>query len=177
MKTVKVSNLSLAHLKSLYPTIPSEYLAHWHNFVQAKPAMRKVHESYQTSYHIGDSVDSSERGLELIKTGKKTATSELLSYFHLNSEECPVVGKICIISSLKSDSICIVQTTDVSIISFDSITEEFVEAYGETISTTKSWYEAFTPYYEKHSSLLGQKLTSDTLLVIETFKLLFYSNQ
>jgi len=171
----KGANHSLHQLKKLYPTIPNESLIHWHDFVRCNPEMKTAHKIYQTSYFIGDTPDSSEKGLNLIKSGFKTATSELLLYFTVNHEELPTINKICIVRSLATSSICIVQTTKVEIVPFGLITEEFVQAYGETSPQLDQWYKVFTPYYEKSCESLGQKLERHTPLVTEWFKVLYSS--
>ena len=73
--------------------------------------------------------DDADRLAELVKKGIKTATSSLLCFYELESEELPGTGQYNIILDSKEEAVCIIRTKKVYVTTFDKSSES--HAYKE----------------------------------------------
>ncbi|WP_341206392.1 ASCH domain-containing protein, partial [uncultured Psychrosphaera sp.] len=79
----------------------------------------------------------------------KKATSPSLWWFHANDEILPNVGDLNIITNWNGEAQCIIETTKVSIVPFNEITEEYAALEGEGDKTLKYWKQVHWSYYHR----------------------------
>ena len=126
----------------------------WQEFVRKFPEYKG--KSYDT-FTFGDKPDDL---LHLVLTGQKTATCCIYRGGTLGS-----AGDISIVLDAKGDAQTIIETTNVSTVPFNQITEDFARKEGEGNKTLASWRKI-------HLSFWGN-IPLDTPLECEEFKLLY----
>ena len=104
-------------------------------------------------FKIGDSTESANEGLALILSGEKTATSSLPEEFAEGRP--PRKGDFSIVLDGADMPGAVVETTDVTWVSFSDVTHSFARAYGEWDRTLKTWREENSTYYATLCKKLG----------------------
>ena len=127
----------------------------WQEFIKKFP---KYKGKYYDTFVFGDKPDEL---LQLVISGKKTATSCIY-----RGGELAQAGDASIIIDSKGNAEAIIQTTSVSIVPFNQVTEEFARKEGEGDKTLATWRKIHKAFWKD--------IKPDTLLECEEFKLLYH---
>ena len=140
-----------------------------HNYFQHY----KVKPIELSSWHFCDNENDANECADLVMNGIKVATSPSLWWYQASNEPLPRVGDLNIVTNWVGEAQCIIETTNVSRIPFNEITEEYAELEGEGDKSLAHWKRVHWDYY--HRELQGSTYTpSETMpIVCETFKVVF----
>jgi uncharacterized protein YhfF len=130
-----------------------------------------------SSWHFCDNeIDANECAMLVLKNIKR-ATSPSLWWYQLNDDPLPKVGDLNIVTNWNGEAQCIIETTNVSIIPFNEITEEYAELEGEGDKSLAYWKRVHWDYY--HRELNGSSYTPSEHMpiVCETFKVVFRTKE
>lgn len=105
---------------------------------------------------------------KLVLAGKKVATSALVDYYPLRSEQPSQIGDGYFLLAGDGKPVAIIEITDVYYLKFSEVDEAFADAEGD--GTLANWLAIHRPYYQSQLTELGQVLTSETLLEATYFK-------
>lgn len=103
-----------------------------------------------------------------VLSGEKVATSSLLIYYERNSKIKSTVGDYFSVLNSSDESVAIVRIDEVQVVKFGDITEAFAMAEGD--GSLENWMTIHQSYYSKLLSRFGEKLSTETLLVCEWFR-------
>ncbi|MCW8092001.1 ASCH domain-containing protein [Alteromonas sp. ASW11-130] len=125
------------------------------------------------SWHFCDNEIDANECVKLVLEGLKKATSPSLWWFQANNAALPKVGDFNIVTNWAGEAQCIIETTNVVIVPFNEITEEYAELEGEGDKSLEYWKRVHWDYY--HRELAGTQFTpsEDMPIVCETFKVVF----
>ena len=117
------------------------------------------------TFTFGDNESLCQHLLELVRSGKKTATCGALRDFEDGGEPMPVVGRRDIALNWDGTSALVIETTEVTIEKFSNVPEDFALAEGEN-DTREEWAADHQRYFERNGGF-----DPDMMLVCERFKL------
>ena len=117
------------------------------------------------TFTFGDSAELSKRLLQLVRSGKKTATCGALRDFAAGGEAMPSVGRRDIALEWDRRPALVIETIDVFQAAFADVDEEFALAEGEN-TTLAGWRRDHRMYFERNGGW-----SEDMMLVCERFRL------
>lgn len=113
---------------------------------------------------FGDNPELADELLALVLNGRKRATcSSLVS---CQADIMPTVGDVSVILDGRGRPTCVIRTTEVRIVAFDQVDEDFMRAEGEGDLSAQYWREGHQTYFEREGVF-----APDMPLVCERFEL------
>ncbi len=125
--------------------------------------MRRHPKAVETRF--GDSAALSEKLIELIRSGKKTATVSALRFYEEDQESLPHIGQLQYVLSFKGEAELILEITDCKTMPFSRVTWEFAEQEGEN-ENLDEWRADHRAYFDRNGGF-----DPEMLLVCETFRI------
>ena len=117
------------------------------------------------TFKFGDNAELSERLLELVRSGRKTATCGALRDFEAGGEAMPSVGRKDIALEWGGNPALVIETAEVFQSAFAGVDEAFALAEGENDSLA-GWRHDHRRYFERNGGW-----SNDMMLVCERFRL------
>ena len=105
----------------------------------------------------------------LVKTGEKTATASAYPLYEIEDEPLPKVGSYSVVLDSKDNAVCIIQTTKVSVVSFNEVSKEHAYKEGEGDKSLDYWKRVHEDFFGKCLNEVGLKFTPDMKIVCEEF--------
>ena len=109
----------------------------------------------------------------LVKKGIKKATASLHYLYEIENEPIPEVDDYVIITNWKGIAQCIIQITNINIISFKDVTEEFAAKEGEGDKTLSFWRKVHRKFFSLELKEYSKKFSEDMLVVCEEFEVVY----
>ena len=110
--------------------------------------------------------------INLILSGKKTATTSCLLSYEIENDTLPQVGEYDILTDLDGNPLCVLQTTNVTVLPFKDVTFDICKREGENDSI-ESWQALHREFFIKEGKELGYIFTDDALVVFEDFEVVY----
>ena len=122
---------------------------------------------------FGDNPALADELGHLIATGTKTATCSALWEWEADKEPIIRAGDLTIVLDGQDQPLCIIETTEITIQSFNAVDDQFAWEEGEDDRTLKSWREAHWRYFTRTLAPLGKQPAPDMPLVCERFRVVY----
>lgn len=117
---------------------------------------------------FGDSPELADELLALVLAGGKRATCSSLAT--CEADIMTTVGEISVILDGAGDPRCAIRTTEVEIMPFEQMSEEFARAEGEGDLTYEWWRNAHEAYYRREGTWApGMKVVCERFELVEVF--------
>ena len=131
----------------------------------------KLSQSQPEAWMFGDGSEAMGNDLgELVVQGVKRATCSAKCLHDIDGEDLPAVGQYGIILNGKSEPLCIIQFTKVSITPMNEVTEAFAALEGEGDLSYEYWYNEHERFFRKELSSYNIDFSFDIDLVCQEFK-------
>lgn len=131
----------------------------------------KLSQSQPEAWMFGDGSEAMGNDLgELVVQGVKRATCSAKCLHDIDGEDLPAVGQYGIILNGKSEPLCIIQFTKVSITPMNEVTEAFAALEGEGDLSYEYWYNEHERFFRKELSSYNLDFSFDMDLVCQEFK-------
>lgn len=131
----------------------------------------KLSQSQPEAWMFGDGSEAMGNDLgELVVQGVKSATCSAKCLHDIDGEDLPAVGQYGIILNGKSEPLCIIQFTKVSITPMNEVTEAFAALEGEGDLSYEYWYNEHERFFRKELSSYNIDFSFDMDLVCQEFK-------
>ena len=132
--------------------------------------LHQIRERYPGAHvhSFGDTEELSASLLDLVRSGKKTSTCFDVNDVERGIEEMPVIGNYNIALNFDRSPALVTRTTDVELVRFCDVGEDFALAEGENDSL-EGWRKDHQKYFERTSTFDVQMM-----LVCERFELIEY---
>ena len=131
----------------------------------------KLSQSQPEAWMFGDGSEAMGNDLgELVVQGVKRATCSAKCLHDIDGEDLPAVGQYGIILNGKSEPLCIIQFTKVSITPMNEVTEAFAALEGEGDLSYEYWYNEHERFFRKELSSYNIEFAIDMDLVCQEFK-------
>lgn len=144
----------------------------WQTYLKVSDTKISPDETY-TIDEYGDSPELADELTQLILEGKKTATCCTLSEYEYEKEPLPKVGEKHIVVNGSKEPICIVETTEVSIIPFNRVDSQFAYEEGEDDRSLESWRREHWKYFSRVLPAIGMQPSEEMELVCVRFKVIY----
>ncbi|MDQ2091468.1 ASCH domain-containing protein [Marimonas arenosa] len=117
------------------------------------------------AFRYGDGSVLNAQILALVRSGAKTVTCDALKGFQARGEALPEVGRVDIACDWDWCPVCAVETVEVLILPFETMSEELVADQGE-FSHLADWRRGYRSYLDR-----GVGFTPGIEMVVERFRL------
>ena len=114
---------------------------------------------------FGHTVEEADTLCALILDGKKTATSAAL--YHFEDEPAPEEGDRAVILDGTGRPRCVIEFTEVEVVSFDEIDAKFAHAEGEGDLSLKYWLKTHEAFFKREGYF-----AIDMLLLCQHFRVI-----
>ena len=146
---------------------------YWDQFLRSLPRGADRPEDYQGSFSFGFTPDDASEIAELVVEAIKTATGSLLWSFEHDNAPIPKAGDHWIVVDGNDDPVCIIRTTDVSIIPFDEVSEDYARDGGEGDGSLNSWRRLYWNYLLAECRRINREPLDNTPMVMERFSVVY----
>lgn len=109
---------------------------------------------------------------QLVVDGVKTATCSGHIFYKLEKEPLPKVDDYSVVLNSQDEPVCIIRTTEVTILPMNKVSEEFAYAEGEGDRSYDHWKNAHVQFFTKALEEVNLEFSEDMLLVCERFELI-----
>jgi uncharacterized protein YhfF len=121
---------------------------------------------------FGDSSELSTELLTLIRGGGKRATAGLLWAFEAEGEPVPAPGDLEIAVDPSGRPSVVLRFTEVQVMPYDEVTEDFARAEGEGDLSLAYWRLAHWNFFKRECARIGRKPAGDMPVVCMRFEVL-----
>lgn len=147
--------------------------------------MRSFWEAFQASTECNTSgyfyeafcFDDNERDAnvlaELVLSGVKRATASLVWSYEAKNKPPPTPGALSVVTNWQSEPLCVIETTEVSILPFSEVTERFAATEGEGDKSLRFWREAHWSYFGRECKRIGKEPSQSMQVICEEFKVVY----
>ena len=132
--------------------------------------MPEVPTAYRNAprWPFGDSADMADELLALVLAGTKRATCSSLA--SCEADIMPTVGEVSVVLDGSGEPTCAIRTTEVEIMPFEQVSEEFARAEGEGDLSYEWWRAAHEAYYRREGSWAkGMKVVCERFELVAVF--------
>lgn len=147
--------------------------AYWQAYLDTLPTDAPRRRAEVCSEGWGDSPEMAEELGQLIATGKKTATCSALWSWEEEGNEPTSVGLCTVVLDGQNKPLCIVETTEVTIRTYEEVDEQFAHDEGEGDLTLGYWRAAHWRFFTRQLAPIGKEPTMDMPLVCERFRVVY----
>ncbi|UXU49989.1 ASCH domain-containing protein [Staphylococcus arlettae] len=131
----------------------------------------KLSQSQPEAWMFGDGSEAMGNDLgALVVQGVKRATCSAKCLHDIDGEDLPAVGQYGIVLNGKSEPLCIIQFTKVSITPMNEVTEAFAALEGEGDLSYEYWYNKHERFFRKELSSYNIDFSFDIDLVCQEFR-------
>lgn len=144
----------------------------WMEFLNVTELVVDEEAEYE-AYSFCDDEESANELADLVKKGKKTATSSLHCLYALEGEDLPKVGEYSIILNWAGEAVCVIKNTRISIVPFKEVTEEHARSEGEGDGSLAHWRRVHNKFFSDALRTEGMEFSEDLKVVCEAFEVVF----
>lgn len=134
---------------------------------------KKIQGIKENNYKIWSFSSKNDELLNLVLNGEKRATTSLFCFYEYEKEPLPQKDEYNIITNPQGVLKYIVKTTDVIVLPFDKITEEYAQKEGEGDKTLKYWKEEHREFFTKSLAEINLSFDDRMEVVYEEFELVY----
>jgi uncharacterized protein YhfF len=119
---------------------------------------------------FGDGPELADRLGALVLAGVKTATCSAWWEWQASGDPLPRAGLLTVVLDGQDRPLAITETTEVRILAFNQINEQFALEEGEGDRTLAWWRQAHWSYFQRTLPRIGRSPAEDMPLVCERFR-------
>lgn len=146
---------------------------YWQQYLASLRSEADHPELYVESFSFGFTPEDASSVAEPVLSGTKTATGSVLWSYEADRKPIPRVGDSWIVTNGNDDPVCIIRTTDVSIIPFDEVPETYAFHGGEGDRTLATWRPLYWRYIVSECRRIGREPDQKAPLVMERFVVVY----
>jgi len=152
-------------------TVPTSIRAFWKEF-QASVGYDASDRFYE-AFHFDDNERDANDLANLVLSGVKRATAGLLWSYDAENKPPPEPGVLSVVTDWYSKPLCVMETTDVTIVPFAEVTEQFAATEGEGDKTLAYWRKMHWLYFGRECKRIGKEPSQSMPIVCEEFRVIY----
>ena len=145
---------------------------YWQNYLKTLSEEAVANQSYEAD-QFGDTPELANELGQLVLDGRKTATCSALWEWEAEQSPLPEVGAKAIVLDSENRPLCVIETTEVTVCTFDRVDAQFAYDEGEGDRSLESWRREHWQYFSRTLSEIGKVPTLDMPLVCERFRVVY----
>lgn len=146
---------------------------YWQQFLASPSAESKARERPAGSFFFGITPEDALEISKLVLAGKKTATGSLLWSYEADGKPVPQERDYWVVTDGRDNPVCIIQSTDVRVIPFDEVTEDYAVDGGEGDLSLESWRQMYWRYIASECERIDREPSVKAPLVMERFRVVY----
>ncbi len=143
----------------------------WQAFCAKNPDVT-ADEPYQVWY-FGNTSEMAKELVALVLQGKKMATASLFWEYENKPEDAPVVSGYSVVTDFEGNPVCVLRTTELSVLPFNEVDEQFAFDEGEGDQSLDYWREVHWDYFSRRCAEIHREPSNTMLVNCERFQLLY----
>jgi uncharacterized protein YhfF len=151
--------------------VPKSLQSFWDKF-QASIAYDASPLFYEAFHFDDNEVDANALGA-LVLSGQKRATAGLLWTYERTGKPLPAIGALSVVTDWDGTPLCVIRSTHVEIVPFDSVGDSFAATEVEGDKTLRYWREAHWRYFARECQRIGREPNPHMPVVCEQFKVVY----
>lgn len=152
-------------------SIPTAIRPFWENFLSSTSG--NVSGRFYEAFHFGDNECDANELAELVLSGTKCATAGLLWSYEAENKPLPKSGSLSVVTNWQSKPLCVIESTVVTIVPYDEVTELFAATEGEGDKTLQYWRNVHWSYFGRECNRLGKEPDLQMPVVCEEFSVIY----
>ncbi|MFQ5986970.1 MAG: ASCH domain-containing protein [Thermoplasmata archaeon] len=153
--------------------MPSNVDRYWKQYLRSLPWGVKRPARYTQAGYFGIVPEDAPAISALVLNGTKTASGSLLWTYEAERTRPPQPGDLGVITNGHDDPVCILETTEVQVIPFDEVGEDFARDGGEDDRTLASWRRIYWDFIVSECAEIGREPSEKAPLVMERFRVVY----
>jgi uncharacterized protein YhfF len=145
----------------------------WNDYIVSLGEDTKQTDKTYSAWYFCDNEQDADELAQLVLEGTKKATASLFDSYAFENDAPPKKGDHSIITNWQGEAICIIKTTNVDIVPFKDVTEEFARTEGEGDKSLRYWKNAHLHYFSRESRLIGKEFDENMFVVCEKFEVVY----
>jgi uncharacterized protein YhfF len=125
------------------------------------------------AFHFDDNQPSADELAELVLSGRKRATASLVWVYEAQGQRMPQTGDLSVVTRFDGTPVCVIETSQVEVVPYDEVSEEFAAAEGEGDATLRQWRDDHWRYFGRECARIGREPSLDMPVVCERFQVVF----
>jgi uncharacterized protein YhfF len=146
---------------------------YWAQYLASIPVGQEKPGCYVEAFFFGTKPSSAHEITRLVLDGTKTATGALLWSIEADGKKAVRPGDFSIVTNGGDDPQCIIRTSDVRVLPFDEVGEEYAQWGGEGDRTLDTWRDMYWSYIEYECTRIGRTPDPKAPLVMERFRVVY----
>jgi uncharacterized protein YhfF len=146
---------------------------YWEQYLKSLPSDAAHPESYVEAFSFGFSPGDATEIANLVLQGTKTATGSVLWEYEFDNQPVPRVGDHWVVEDGKGEPVCIIKTSEVSVIPFDEVGETYAVEGGEGDCTLEGWRSIYWHCIVAACERIGREPSKKAPLVMERFAVVY----
>ncbi len=146
---------------------------YWAQYIESLSDGSEPPDGYVEAFSFGFSPADASEIAELMLNGTKTATGSVLWSYEYDKTPVPRVGDYWVVQDGRGVPVCVIRTTDVSIIPFDEVPECYAWEGGEGDRTLESWRSIYWGYIVSECGRIGREPSTKAPLIMERFAVVY----
>ena len=147
--------------------------AFWLSYLTTLPTDSPVRDERYVAEGWGDSPQMADELGAVISDGTKTATCSALWAYEAEGEPLPEVGSKTIVLNGNGDPLCIIETTEVEVKSYNEVDARFAYEEGEGDRSLDYLREAHWRFFSRTLPNIVKEPKTDMSLVCERFHIVY----
>ena len=157
--------------RTSFMNVPKSVQSFWDKF-QASIAYDASPLFYE-AFHFDDNEPTANALAALVLSGQKRATAGLLWTNELTNKPLPKVGDLSVVTDWHGVPVCIIESTHIEIVPFDSVSDSFAAIEGEGDKTLRYWREAHWRFFSRECQRIGREPDWHMPVVCERFRVVY----
>jgi uncharacterized protein YhfF len=124
-------------------------------------------------FHFDDNKSDANDLANLVLQGKKRATASLLCEYETGGQRPPQAGDLSIVTDWNDRPLCIIETTEVEVLAFQDVDEDFAADEGEGDLSLEYWKNTHWTYFGRVCRELERERSLEMRVVCERFQMVF----
>lgn len=144
----------------------------WFSFV-ADNIEEHSHTPMPDAFYLGINKEHADNCAMLITAGLKTASSGALASYLNYQVPVPAEGDLAIITNWEGEAQCIIKTTEVDIVPFNEVTDDYAVKEGEGDQSLSYWKKTHWDFFSKDLAGFGELPEEDMMIICEEFEVIY----
>jgi uncharacterized protein YhfF len=128
---------------------------------------------FYEAFHFDDNESSANALAALVLSGQKRATAGLLWANERTQRRLPSVGYLSVVTDWQGAPLCIIETTHIEVVPFDSVSDGFAALEGEGDKTLRYWRDAHWQFFSRECRRIGREPDLQMPVLCEQFKVVY----